>query len=157
MIEYRHQLEQGKGQRRSSRGRRSKSSGLIALQRALVLACLIGAATPALARQPTASPETDKWRPKDGPYASPSKDFDNQCGEFDATRLWGSQESSYVIINAYFAAIQRFRIIKIPKGPEARNATPIPSRTRCPLAGSLLDQASDLLQEYSKLACRNLQ
>jgi hypothetical protein len=37
------------------------------------------------AKQPptnSGAPVINKWRPKDGTYASPGKDFDNQCGEF---------------------------------------------------------------------------
>jgi hypothetical protein len=30
----------------------------------------------------SAKPAAEKWRPKDGLYASPDKDFENQCGEY---------------------------------------------------------------------------
>jgi hypothetical protein len=45
------------------------------------LTCLLGATTPALAEE-SARPAGEKWRPKDGTYAGPGKDFDSQCGEF---------------------------------------------------------------------------
>ena len=54
----------------------------IAFQRIFVFAGLIASATPALAQQPTASPATEKWRPNDGLYAMPGRDFDASCGEY---------------------------------------------------------------------------
>lgn len=47
----------------------------------LVLACILSGASSPYA-QDSAKPTTEKWRPKDGPYASPGKDFNNQCGEY---------------------------------------------------------------------------
>jgi hypothetical protein len=47
---------------------------------ASALTCLLGTATLALAQDGAKHPE--KWRPKDGTYAGPGKDFDRQCGEF---------------------------------------------------------------------------
>ena len=44
----------------------------------LALVCLIGASVPAFAQERT-KPMTDKWRPKDGIYAAPDKDFIRQC------------------------------------------------------------------------------
>ena len=53
----------------------------VAASAALALSFLLSGATPGFP-QDHAKPATDKWRPKDGPYASPGKDFDSQCGEY---------------------------------------------------------------------------
>ena len=47
---------------------------------ASALTCLLGATTLSLAQDGAKPPE--KWRPKDGTYAGPGKDFDSHCGEF---------------------------------------------------------------------------
>lgn len=44
----------------------------------LALACLTGASASALAQDQT-KPSAEKWRPKDGIYAAPDKDFIRQC------------------------------------------------------------------------------
>jgi hypothetical protein len=41
----------------------------------------LGLGAPAFA-QDAIKPAIEKWRPKDGTYAAPGKDFNNQCGEF---------------------------------------------------------------------------
>ena len=51
------------------------------MRAALVLTCQLCVTAPAFPQQ-GAKPATDKWRPKDGSYASPGKDFESQCGEF---------------------------------------------------------------------------
>jgi hypothetical protein len=43
---------------------------------------LLGGATASGYAQGGTSLSTEKWRPKDGTYASPGKDFESQCGEF---------------------------------------------------------------------------
>ena len=50
-------------------------------QAAFGLVCLMALATPALAQVNT-KPAIANWSPKDGVYALPGKDFDNQCGEY---------------------------------------------------------------------------
>jgi hypothetical protein len=45
---------------------------------ALLISTLLGAVTSALA-QPSAASTTEKWRPTDGYYESPGKDFDSDC------------------------------------------------------------------------------
>jgi hypothetical protein len=45
------------------------------------LTCLLGVTTLALAQE-GAKPTGEKWRPKDGTYAAPGKDFESRCGEF---------------------------------------------------------------------------
>jgi len=45
---------------------------------ALVISALLGAPTSALA-QPSAASTLEKWRPTDGYYESPGKDFDSDC------------------------------------------------------------------------------
>lgn len=52
-----------------------------AVHAALFLACMLSAAGPVFA-QDAAKPEAVKWRPKDGIYASPGKEFDGECREF---------------------------------------------------------------------------
>jgi hypothetical protein len=47
---------------------------------ALTLFCLMSASTLPLAQDRT-QPATEKWRPKEGIYAHPDKDFISQCGE----------------------------------------------------------------------------
>ena len=47
----------------------------------LSFACTFNARTPALGEE-RARPPIEKWRPKNGTYAGPGKDFDRQCGEF---------------------------------------------------------------------------
>jgi hypothetical protein len=54
---------------------------LSAVLAGLVIACILGGTASAFA-QTNSKAATDKWRPKDGPYASPGKDFDSQCVEF---------------------------------------------------------------------------
>jgi hypothetical protein len=51
----------------------------------LGLTLLLNVAAPAVAQEgakPVIKPMTEKWRPKDGPYAIPGKDFDDSCMEF---------------------------------------------------------------------------
>jgi hypothetical protein len=50
------------------------------LRAAFAVILLFSAATPILA-QDSARTTTEKWRPKDGVYASPGKDFVASCGE----------------------------------------------------------------------------
>src|SRR5580693_4469577 len=52
---------------------------------AFVVVCLISVSAPAVA-QNGAKPVMEKWRPKDGAYASLSADFSQRCRDFgDAT------------------------------------------------------------------------
>jgi len=53
----------------------------VVAQVAFGLVCLIALATPALAQVNT-NPAIANWRPRDGLYAHPGKDFDSQCGEY---------------------------------------------------------------------------
>jgi hypothetical protein len=50
------------------------------VQAAFVLACLFAAVTSSCAED-NARAATEKWRPKDGRYANPGKDFIADCGE----------------------------------------------------------------------------
>src|SRR6266702_6452395 len=52
-----------------------------AVHSALALVCVLGGNASVFA-QDSAKPATEKWRPKDGPYAGPGKDFGSQCGEY---------------------------------------------------------------------------
>lgn len=45
---------------------------------ALVLSCILSGAASTYA-QNGSKPQTEKWRPEDGKYASPGKDFESQC------------------------------------------------------------------------------
>jgi hypothetical protein len=65
---------------RTSLGSKQISHRILGLT-ALVLACQLSQAVPAFAEE-SINPAVEKWRPKDGLYASPGKDFDSQCGEF---------------------------------------------------------------------------
>ena len=49
-------------------------------QAAFVLVCALSVATPAVAQQ-NAEPAHEKWRPKDGLYAAPGKDFKERCAD----------------------------------------------------------------------------
>jgi len=49
-------------------------------QAALVLVCALSVAAPAVAQQ-NAGPTHEKWRPKDGLYAAPGKDFKERCAD----------------------------------------------------------------------------
>ena len=53
----------------------------ILLLATLNFACVFNAITPALGEE-RGKPSIEKWRPKDGTYAGPGKDFESQCGEF---------------------------------------------------------------------------
>jgi hypothetical protein len=53
----------------------------VVAQAAFGLVCLMALATPALAQVNT-NPAIAIWRPKDGLYAHPGKDFDSRCGEY---------------------------------------------------------------------------
>lgn len=48
---------------------------------AFFVICLLADAPPCLTQE-SAKGATEKWRPKDGLYASPDKDFEMHCGEY---------------------------------------------------------------------------
>ena len=49
---------------------------------AVSVICLLADATTLCFAQESAKGATEKWRPKDGLYASPGKDFVSECMEF---------------------------------------------------------------------------
>jgi hypothetical protein len=59
----------------------------------LVFACLLASAVTASA-QGAAAPSIERWRPRDGIYASPAKDFGQQCKEKDGDIVVDLQEKS---------------------------------------------------------------
>jgi hypothetical protein len=61
-------------------------------QAAFGLLCLMALAKPALA-QVNIKPAIENWRPKDGLYALPGKDFDSQCGEYGDIVIGLSEKS----------------------------------------------------------------
>lgn len=61
---------------------------------ALVLSvtCMFAGATPCLSQE-SEKGATERWRPKDGLYASPDKDLEMQCGEFGELAISLSEKS----------------------------------------------------------------
>jgi hypothetical protein len=55
--------------------------------------CLLANATTTCFAQDRAKGAIEKWRPKDGLYASPDKDFEMQCGEFGELVISLSEKS----------------------------------------------------------------
>ncbi len=53
----------------------------VLVQATLAFACVLGPVAPTLAQDAT-KPAAEKWRPKEGTYASPGKGFADACGEF---------------------------------------------------------------------------
>jgi hypothetical protein len=60
---------------------------------AFTVTCLLADATTLCFAQESAKGATEKWRPKDGLYASPDKDFEMQCGEFGELVISLSEKS----------------------------------------------------------------
>jgi hypothetical protein len=60
---------------------------------AFAISCLLGGATASCFAQESAKGAPDRWRPKDGLYASPGKDFDSWCGEYGDLNIQLSEKS----------------------------------------------------------------
>jgi hypothetical protein len=60
---------------------------------AFATSCLLGGGTASCFAQEGAKGVPEKWRPKDGLYASPSKDFESWCGEYGDLNIELSEKS----------------------------------------------------------------
>lgn len=81
----------------------SQKSRRIFVQTAFALTCLLSAAAPTFAEE-GARPTTEKWRPKDGVYASRGANFSDRCLDFGDTivefaekRIGGGEENCKII------------------------------------------------------------
>jgi hypothetical protein len=63
-----------------------------ATQAAVAVSCLLSAIT-SLSAQDSLKSATEKWRPRDGLYASPGKNFDSWCGEYGDLNIQLSEKS----------------------------------------------------------------
>lgn len=74
-----HTVVSKRKRRRSRFGGPQSCRAIVSL--AFVLFLIAGATSPCLAQE-IAKVATEKWRPKDGLYAAPDKDFEMRCGEY---------------------------------------------------------------------------